>query len=151
MRCVSFAKVSLIAFTERSPSDTRRMPRTGWSSPPRWPPGRAACRRTDLVRDTCHACHLSRVSFASPLTTPSLARVCVKQVLSLGYSWGKVCIFTCTGVINDHGDDDNDDTNADHLESVQGLSHVHGGGGAQGPRHEVDGDIVPRAGVPCKV
>ena len=36
--------------------------------------------------------------FASPLTTPSLARVCVKQVLSLGYSWGKVCIFTCTGV-----------------------------------------------------
>ena len=90
--------------------------------------------------------------FASPLTTPSLARVCVKQVLSLGYSWGKVCIFTCNMVtevmvISDH--DDNDDK--DHLESVQGLSHVHGGGGAQGPRHEVDGDIVPRAGVPCKV
>ena len=37
--------------------------------------------------------------FASPLTTPSLARVCVKQVLSRGYSWGKVCIFTCTGVV----------------------------------------------------
>ena len=37
--------------------------------------------------------------FASPLTTPSLARVCVKQVLSRGYSWGKVCIFTCTGVL----------------------------------------------------
>ena len=76
-----------------------------------------------------------------------MARVCVKQVLSRGYSWGKVCIFTCTGVvmvtevINDEA----------HLESVQGLSHIHGGGGAQGPRHEVDGDIVPRAGVPCKV
>ena len=48
-----------LSLTERSPSDTRRMPRTGWSSPPRWPPGRAACRRTDLVSFTCHACQWS--------------------------------------------------------------------------------------------
>ena len=74
----------------------------------------------------------------------------MKQVLSRGYSWGKVCIFTCTGVVI-VSEVVNDDTDEAHLESVQGLSHVHRGGGAQGPRHEVDGDIIPRAGVPCKV
>ena len=51
--------------TERLPSDTRRMPRTEWSSPPRWPPGRAACRRTDLV-----SCHVSCMSLELAMKVP---------------------------------------------------------------------------------
>ena len=54
-------KYQLIA-TLTAHFDTRRMPRTGWSSPPRWPPGRAACRRTDLV-----SCHVSCMSHLSQL------------------------------------------------------------------------------------
>ena len=33
----------------------------------------------------------------------------------------------------------------DHLEGVEGLARVHWGGGAQGPSHEVDRNIIPGA------
>ena len=66
--------------------DTRRMPRrrTGWSSLPHWPPGRAACRRTDLARDTCHTMVTSQYLTIFVL---ALCRVNARLKLCLPHLW----------------------------------------------------------------